>query len=42
MNNPIHISIIIQQMNVFEKESKPLVFKRLRTKKAVKFGDFTA
>jgi hypothetical protein len=34
MNNPTHISTIIQQMNIFEKESKPLVFKRLRTKKS--------
>ena len=42
MENPQHISLIIGDMNIFSKEPKILVFKRLRTKKAVKCSDFTA
>jgi hypothetical protein len=34
MNEPLHISEIIKQMDIFAKEPKVLIFKRLRTKKS--------
>ena len=42
MKTPQHISLIINEINIFSKEPNLLVFKRLKTKKAVKLGDFTA
>lgn len=34
MENPQHISLIIGKINIFAKEPKVLIFKRLRTKKS--------
>ena len=34
MKEPKHISEIIEEMNIFEKEPKVLIFRRLRLKKS--------
>jgi hypothetical protein len=34
MEQPTHISLIIESMDIFDKEPKALIFKRLRTKKS--------
>lgn len=35
MKEPLHISVIIESMDIFATEPRPLIYKRLRTKKAV-------
>ena len=42
MREPLHISQIIEGMNIFDNEPKVLIFKRLRAKKSRATGNSTA